>query len=148
MTHRTPLTLLMTLLFAGPASAHGVFMDPRVQAGRVVVEAYFDDDTPTQDAKVTAVDQSGAVVAEGRTDDKGVWSFPAPPPGQYKLTLDDGTGHRCTRTLTVEGSGESAADGPPRSAVTGPGKWLAAAGGLLLIAGLTAVARRAARRRS
>jgi hypothetical protein len=74
--------LLLWLLFAGSASAHALGVEARLKDGRVVVEAFYDDDTPARDARVVVRDEDRTAVAEGRTDGDGRWSFATPPAGR------------------------------------------------------------------
>jgi hypothetical protein len=144
---RATLAALIALVVAGPAAAHGVGVQATLAGGTVRVEGFFDDDTPAAAAKVTVV-EDGRTVAEGTTDDRGVWTFPAPPPGTYRVLIDAGAGHRAAANLVIPAAGAAPAvvtDGPDRATATGPRKWLMAAAGLAAIAVLTLIARRAAR---
>lgn len=69
--------------------------------GKVTIDAYYDDDTPATDAKVSLTDAGGKVVLEGRTNETGRWSFPAPAPGKYRVVVDGGAGHRTTVSLAI-----------------------------------------------
>ncbi len=83
------------------ASAHAVGIEAKLKGKTVAIEAYFDDDTPAADAKITVEDESKKVIAEGTTDAKGGWSFPVPQPGKYTVLLDAGFGHSTKTTITV-----------------------------------------------
>ena len=74
---RSSLPVLVLLIGAAPAFAHKLYVDPTLVGDRLRVEVYYDDDTPAQDAQVTVLfgDEN---LATGRTDEKGVWSCPAP----------------------------------------------------------------------
>jgi hypothetical protein len=65
------------------------------------VEAFFSDNTPARDAKVTVRDPHGDELAAGRTDDAGRWTFPAPAAGKYEVTCDLGDGHRKAAIVTI-----------------------------------------------
>src|SRR5207253_4998429 len=41
------------------------------------------------------------ILASGKTDSQGLWSFPAPAPGQYMLIVDAGMGHRTREPIAV-----------------------------------------------
>ncbi len=112
-------------LWPATVYAHAVGLQAKLKGETVVVEGYFDDDTPADDAKVTVEDETGKVVLEGKTDDKGVWSFPTPKPGKYKVKLDAGAGHRATTTFTIVDPAQATAtdeqtvsEGPSRSEFT------------------------------
>jgi len=166
------MALLVVGVVAAPgwASAHAVGVEAKWKGDRVSVETYYDDDTPAVAAKVRVVAEDGTAVAEGKTDDKGQWSFPTPPPGKYRIAIDAGAGHLAKTTLTIpprelapqplaapsptNESGPAVlpsevvvTEGPTRDEMTGPQRWLKAAVGLGLIAALTALARLATRKR-
>jgi hypothetical protein len=96
-----PLAVLMLALVPAAASAHGVGVEAKLKGDTVRVEGYFDDDTPAADAKVAVTDTAGTVIAEGKADKKGAWSFPVPPAGKYTVTLDAGEGHLAKTTVTI-----------------------------------------------
>src|SRR6478672_8663614 len=79
-------------LAAGPASAHDLRANVTV-AGEVKVLAYFEgEDSPAGLAEVIVTDAEGATVLTGKTDDRGVWAFPPPKPGTYRLKVES-AGH-------------------------------------------------------
>src|SRR5262245_20681084 len=89
------------LLTAGPVRAHALGAEARIRGNQVRVEAYYEDDPPAGAARVTVQDASRKVVAEGRTDEKGIWSFPRPAAGHYRLVVDAGAGHRKQLVLDI-----------------------------------------------
>ncbi|HEY8505923.1 MAG TPA: carboxypeptidase-like regulatory domain-containing protein [Gemmataceae bacterium] len=101
----TPIRLFASLALglagAGPALAHEVGAECTLRDGRVEVVAYFDDDTPARSAKVRVLDGRRETLAEGRTDEEGRWSFPAPPAGKYRVVVDAGAGHLAEVGVTV-----------------------------------------------
>lgn len=161
---------LVVLLAPAVATAHGVGVEAKLKGDTVRVEGYFDDDTPAADAKVVVADADGKVVAEGKADKKGAWSFPVPPAGKYTVTLDAGEGHLAKTTVTIPprpvppttGAGETGPAAPPaepevivsdgltRAETTGVRRlWMAALGvGViaLLTVGVWLLARRRNRR--
>lgn len=156
---------LVALMLPAVASAHAVGLDVKLKDNAVRVEAYYDDDTPAADAKVTVETADKAVVAEGKTDDKGVWTCSAPAAGEYTVRVDAGDGHKAKAKITVPAAaGESSrfagpvagddsasmpiSDGPTRDEFTGPMKWVWAGVGLLVIAAGTLIARRLSRSRT
>jgi len=98
------LALFLVLAAAPSAFAHALGAECSLRGDRVEVEAYYDDDTPARDARVIVRDVAKKSVTEGRTNDKGFWSFPRPEPGRYRITVDAGAGHRTTVTITVPGT--------------------------------------------
>lgn len=73
------------ILVPGGAGAHDMNATVQVGAGSVRVEVFFEEDLPAERAAVRVTDAAGAEVAAGTTDERGVWTFPAPPPGEYQL---------------------------------------------------------------
>jgi prepilin-type N-terminal cleavage/methylation domain-containing protein/prepilin-type processing-associated H-X9-DG protein len=103
------LAVLSALLAARPAAAHALGADCAVKDGKVEVEAYYSDDTSARNARVCVEDADHNPVAEGRTDDKGRCSFPAPPAGRYKVIVDAGAGHRTEVKITFPEEKQAAA---------------------------------------
>src|SRR5947209_1655669 len=50
---RTSLAIVVLLLAASPALAHRLHVEPRLAGDVVRVEAFYDDGTPAEDAKIT-----------------------------------------------------------------------------------------------
>ncbi len=133
--------LFAILLFAARASAHDLGATARIERGRVFVETYFDDNSAPHDAHVIVTNGTGQVVAEGRTDGEGKWSFAVPPPGDYRLTIDAGGGHKTVVPLTVPGEGAGAVShGPPRKEFART-RWLGLGIGIILIAAIVVAAK-------
>jgi hypothetical protein len=74
-------------------------LDCRVKGDRVHVEAFYDD-TPAQQAKIFVENERKQIVAEGRTDERGLWSCPLPMPGNYTVRAES-VGHATRETLVV-----------------------------------------------
>lgn len=145
--------LLILMLAASSASAHNLGAECKLRGDRVELEAYFDDDTPARNARVMVKDASDRLIAEGKTDHEGRWSFPTPAAGRYEVIVDAGDGHRKQQSINVPGataaSGKAiSSDGPPREEFTRT-PWLRILAGLTLIvlifAGLAAILRRSRR---
>jgi nickel transport protein len=107
----------LIVIGARPALAHKLGAECKLNGGRVELEAFYDDDTPARNARVAVIDEGKNNIAEGRTDDKGVWSFEAPKPGTYQVTVDAGAGHRTRVKFTVPA--EKSAAPPPGSGSPG-----------------------------
>ena len=139
---RLLMTLLTLLALPALAHAHAVGVAAKLVGGGVRIEAFFDDDEPAADAKVTVRDAANNLIAEGTTDAAGVWSFALPPAGKYTVRLDAGDGHATTTVITVPPGAAGAiaiSEGPSREARTGWHRWAAVAVGLLTIAAVTKV---------
>ena len=66
------VTLCMS---SSQAYAHKVNVFAYVEGDRVVVEGYFGGNVKAQESPVEIFDESGKKIHEGKTDDKGVYSF-------------------------------------------------------------------------
>jgi hypothetical protein len=97
---RLPLLVTALLLSGTPSAfAHRLHVDPKIVGDQLRVEAYYDDDTPAQEAKIT-VRAGDTMVAEGRTDEKGVWTCPKPAAGKYTVRAGS-VGHAATETIDI-----------------------------------------------
>ena len=144
MTRYLP-ALLAALALPAFAQAHAVGVEAKLVGEAVRIEAFFDDDTPADGAKVTVRDGANALVAEGVTDDKGVWSFAVPPAGKYAVRVDAGGGHAATAVVTIPERATSTtaiSDGPSRESFTGWQRWATAGVGVALIAAGTWLVKR------
>lgn len=94
--------LAALLLAAAPAAAHQLALDCRVAEGKLRVEAYYvtPQKPPAAGATVVVAKETGEVVAEGKTDDRGLWSCPAPPDGKYVVRVKT-LGHDAEEALAV-----------------------------------------------
>lgn len=124
---RKPLLCLGILLsVTSPTLAHNVGIDYAQEKGTatVKIEVFFDDDSPAVNVKVEVLDQDKKVVASGKTDAKGFWTFTAPAPGVFQVHANAGGAHLSDRKLTVDdwrGMPEQTADPPtplPRDGLT------------------------------
>jgi nickel transport protein len=150
---RPGLTLALVplgVLIAAPrAEAHGLGAQCKRNGDRIELEAYYDDDTPAAEAKVSVEDGNKKIIAEGWTDTRGRWSFVCPPPARYLVVVDAGAGHRKVLRISIpagEGPnattpGENAAvaitvsDEPSRAEFTSF-QWLKIGIGLAVIGGI------------
>jgi len=94
-------TALAWLACAGNCWAHALGVEAKQRRDKVEVEAFYDDNTPARNARVTVLDSGNKTIAEGKTNDKGVWSFKTPEPGRYRITVETGDEHRAKTTLEV-----------------------------------------------
>jgi hypothetical protein len=99
--------VMCAMCFAAPVLAHGLGATYKHNGDRIELEAYYDDDTAAQDARVRVEDELRQLVAEGRTDEQGRWSCARPAPGKYRIVVDAGGGHRKVLDLEIPG-GDSA----------------------------------------
>lgn len=123
-------------VLCAPADAFAHSMNAKVTiTDEVKVEAYFEDDFPAEFAEVKVIDTNGKEVLAGKTDERGVWTFPKPAPGSYTLAVTS-LGHVATVRFQVE-------DEPGAAPVTHTNwrlnKFLGLGIGLVVIFGISAV---------
>lgn len=95
-------TIALLIAMGSVGRGHLVLGELTLHGDIVRLAAFFEDDLPANNAKVRVVDNQGAVVVEGVTDaEKGLFEFPAPPAGKYRILLDAGQGHRTTLDLEL-----------------------------------------------
>ncbi|MCO5166384.1 MAG: hypothetical protein M9894_08470 [Planctomycetes bacterium] len=138
---RAPLiaAALALLALAGPARAHRLNVEARLEAGRVVVEVYFSDGTVPVGAEVVA-SREGVEVARGRTDAAGLWTFAPPGAGRYALAVTEPGLHRGRAAVDVRAADLPAVEaGPPAPEAAPPPTrrdgtdWVGLAAGLAII---------------
>jgi len=93
------LAAVLLLAGASPAFAHRLHVEAKPAGDQIRVEAFYDDGTPAQQAKVW-VALGDQTVAEGRTDETGVWTGARPAPGTYTVRAES-VGHAAKGTLVV-----------------------------------------------
>lgn len=94
------LALSITLLFGSNLFAHQLLLETKIEATQVRVEAFFDDDSPADEAAIQVISEGGEVIAKGKTDANGVWYFLRPKTGSYTLKASS-VGHVGKKTLVV-----------------------------------------------
>jgi hypothetical protein len=128
-------SLLGALVTPVLAHAHDLITTLTIGPNDVKVEAGYDDDTPAEKAKVWVTDSTGAAVARGVLDERGVWVFPRPGPGRYEVEVQI-AGHRDIREFVIPG-GEPQDQAPVTVTSWRLDKRLGAAIGLAVIALVT-----------
>jgi hypothetical protein len=113
MQRAYPYILASLAILCIPAAvfAHAVGVTCTINADKVEVEAFYDDDSPAFKAKVQIVNAQEEVIANGITDKDGKWTFATPTPGKYQVRIDAGAGHRAKKALLIPGE-------EPKSAAT------------------------------
>lgn len=130
-------------LAASPTLAHDLGVEVRIRGDLVRVEVFFDDGGPGAKARIQVMDANDRVIAEGQADAAGVWSFPKPVSGTFRLTADTGDGHRQHITFTVPADATIASEvvqGDRRDTFTRT-RWLGLLVGVLILLGIPVVAR-------
>src|SRR3954468_8695982 len=114
---RLSFTLVACLLLAPAASAPELCLKAEKRQGRLYVEAWFDNDTPAEGAKVKVL-REGQTVLEGTTDERGVWTAECPPSGSYRLYATDGGGHKKEIPFVIDESSEPQRAGETKEEVS------------------------------
>lgn len=128
----------IALCFASsPALAHKVNVFAYPEGDRIVVEGYFGGNVKARDCPVEVLDETGKKIHEGKTDEKGIYTFrPADLPtfaGDLRIVLEAGMGHKADYALSAsdipglvrkdqppkEQPREAAAEAPPRPRIAG-----------------------------
>lgn len=137
------LGLIFSLAIHGNAWAHGVGMQITQKGKSLIVEGYYDDNSPTSKAKVQLASKEGVEILSQAMNEKGIAEIEIPGVGEFRITLDTGDGHlfrKVIRIAEAEISGEAIlGGGPTRSQYTSKKTGLRIAIGLGLI-GVVAVA--------
>ena len=94
------LLILLSLSIAGPATAHSLRVFARVEGTQVSGYAFFIGGGRPAGATWVAR-MADAMLATGKTDGNGAYSFAAPPTviSTIAITVDTGEGHIATTTL-------------------------------------------------
>jgi len=135
-------SLFFFFISVATVHAHGVHVFARLDGDLIVTESYFSDERKVNEGVIRVYDPSGALLLEGKTDDKGVFSFKVPQETDLKIVLEVSMGHRAEYLLTAEElTGRASTERQPER---GPGLLEAGVGIgiILLIAGLTYFGRR------
>lgn len=97
-----PASLFLLFAWVQPARAHAVYLFAWVDGDRVCSEGYFAKKNKVRDGAVTVRNATGSLVAEGRTDEQGLWCFRAPAPQDLTFVLNAGQGHRAEFILPAK----------------------------------------------
>ena len=95
--------LLFLILTSSTVLAHKVSIYAYAEDGMVFAEGYFSDGTRTRNSLVEVFDaKTGKKLLEGKTDNKGKFSFKIPKATSLKLVLHASMGHRNDYTLSAK----------------------------------------------
>ena len=104
------LTVLYLAMAVPWALAHKVILTAYVEGDTVFVESGFSDGTLCRNATIEVFDPSGKKLLEGKTNEKGEFSFKPPQKTDLRLVLDAGMGHRDEYTVPAGELPEMAAE--------------------------------------
>lgn len=107
------MPLLTILLLSIP---HNLCAKVDIQGTNLRIEAWFDNETPADKAKVKLISNK-KTLHEAVTDEKGLCSIPAPGAGNYTLDVNAGGGHRTEITFTIEAAVDEQTAGADKESV-------------------------------
>ena len=84
--------MLVVLLFSGPALAHKVNLFAYAEGGKIYTESYFSDGKAVEGGKVQVFDSQNQLVAEGVTDNEGLFSFDIPKIDDFNIVINASIG--------------------------------------------------------
>ncbi len=94
------------------AFAHKVYIYAWWEGDTVRTESYFGAKKKVKDGLIQVFDLSGQKILEGRTNEKGMFSFLPSQKMDFRIVVGDGTGHRSECTLKAEESSMDSGDEP------------------------------------
>ena len=100
------------LVFPAGAFAHRVTLFAWVEGDTVHTESKYPDGTRVREGLIRVLDREGRELLQGKTNERGEFSFPIPRREDLRIVLEAGMGHRADWPLTREELGGA---GPPPS---------------------------------
>jgi nickel transport protein len=87
---------IMTMVLLNPTRvlAHKVNVFAWVEGDTVFVEGYYSGNKRAQYSLIEVFNEAGAKLLEGKTDEKGEFSFKTPEKTELRIVLTAGTGHK------------------------------------------------------
>ena len=96
------LSLLLSSAMTSKVYGHKVYIFAWVEGDSVYTESYFPGKKKVKGGLIRVFDPSGAKLLEGRTDDKGAFSFKIPQKADLRLVLEASMGHKTETILKAE----------------------------------------------
>jgi nickel transport protein len=104
---------VILILKSSPAIAHKINIFAWAEGQTVFTESYFTGGKLIEGGLVEVFDPAGQKLLEGRTDQKGEFSFKLPQKTDLLLVLTASMGHKSDFTLKVENADEAAPAAEP-----------------------------------
>nr|CBX26856.1 hypothetical protein N47_A08850 [uncultured Desulfobacterium sp.] len=82
------------MVFCSAAMAHKVNLFAYAEGGKIFTESYFPDGRPVEGGKVLVFDGHNTKLLEGKTDDKGLFSFSIPKVDDLNIVIEASMGHK------------------------------------------------------
>ena len=117
------LVVALMLLAAGDALAHRVNVFAWVEGDMVFVECKYPDGTKVHEGVIRVLDSAGKELLNGKTNDKGEFSFKVPKQDDLTIVLEAGMGHRGDWPLSRQDlapAGEAPKPGPAAAPQASP----------------------------
>ena len=97
------LIVVLFVVTATVAVAHKSEIEVELKDGKIELHCGFSGHAPMKKAKVQVYDEQGKQVVEGKTDDKGRFSFDPPENAEtLQITVQDLMGHRAETKVKLE----------------------------------------------
>jgi len=93
---------LWLLFFRAPAWAHKVMIFAWVEGDTIHTQSKFSGGKRAKNSTVVVYDKEGNQLLEGKTDEKGAFSFKVPKQTDLKIALKASMGHLAEWTIPVE----------------------------------------------
>ena len=111
------LTAIILIGSHGPALAHKVMIFAWVEGDTVFTESKFSGGKKAINASVELFDKDGKKLLEGKTDNKGEFSFKIPKVSDLRIVLNAAMGHKAEWTVPESEIREAGAIAEKKSAV-------------------------------
>lgn len=76
-------------------------VEVRLKNNQILIEVFFHDNSPAPGSLVTIENEAGEKILSEKTDKEGKLQAPVPPPGKYKILVNDGAGHLSSTPLII-----------------------------------------------
>ncbi len=91
--------ILLCFVSATHALAHKVNVFAYAEGGQIMVEAYFADGKPVENAKITVISATGRKLFETTGGKDGTAAFPIPERDDLTIEVDASLGHKASFLL-------------------------------------------------
>ena len=120
--HFWGFVFLFAIFISGnnPAYAHKVMVFAWVDGDMIFTQSKFSGGKKVKGGNIVVYNTQKKILLEGKTDDKGKFSFKVPEKTTFKIVLYAGTGHRAEWTVPKEDIEEMSWDKPAESTLKKP----------------------------
>jgi len=106
------LFMVACVVWTGPAMAHRVTIFAWVEGDKIFTESKFGGGKLVKGGEVIVYDLTGKQLLEGKTDERGEFSFKIPKKTAMKIVLQAGMGHRGEWTIPASELGGTSEPNP------------------------------------